>query len=77
MDFDAMIIRHLQHEIIEGQIRLCQHSRFEPAPNTGQLTVPTTIALRARLKTTRLTFQNHHVVDEFDRNPELRRRRPV
>jgi hypothetical protein len=32
--------------------------------------VPTTIALRARLKTTRLTFQNHHVVDEFDRNPE-------
>ena len=51
VNFDTMTIRHLQHQIIQGQIRLCQHPRFDPAPKTGQLTVPATIALRARHQT--------------------------
>ena len=74
VNFDTMTIRHLQHQIIQGQIRLCQHPRFDPAPKTGQLTVPATIALRARHQTTCFTLQDHHVVDELHRNPKVRRR---
>ena len=35
------------------------------------------IALRARIQPTCFTFQDHHVVDEFYRNPEPRSCRTV
>ena len=35
------------------------------------------IALRLGIKRPGPALQQHHVVDEFDRNPELRRRSPV
>ncbi len=77
MDCDTMTIRHLQHQIIQGQIRFCQHPRFDPTPKTGQLAMAAAVALRARLQTTCFTLQDHHVVDELHRNPKPRRRRTV
>lgn len=47
VDRDIVTIRQFQHEIIQGQIRLFHHPRFDPATKARQLAVTATIALRA------------------------------
>lgn len=77
VDRNTVTIRQLQHQIIQGQIRLCNHPRLDPPPKAGQLAMAAAIALRARLQPTCFTLQDHHVVDEFYRNPEPRSCRTV
>jgi len=69
VDRDAVTIRQFQHQIIQGQIRFCHYPRLDPAPRASQLAVAAAVALRARLQHTHFTLQDHHVVDEFYRNP--------
>lgn len=77
VDRDIVTIRQFQHEIMQGQIRLFHHPRFDPATTARQFAVTATIALRARLKTSCFALQDHHVVDEAYRNPETSRRSSV
>lgn len=77
VDREIVTICQFQHQIIQCQVRLCHHPRFDLAPKAGQLAMTAAIALCARLQTTCFTLQDHHVVDELHRNPEPRRRRTV
>lgn len=73
VDRNTVMIRQFQHQIIQGQIRLCNRPCLDPAPKTGQLAEAAAIALSTRLQPTRFTLQDHHVVDEFYRNSKPRR----
>jgi len=77
MDRHLVLNGNFQNQIIQRQIRLGIHPRRHPAPQTPQLAMPAAIALRARLKPTRLALQYHHVIDEFHRYPEPSGRRAV
>ena len=77
MDRYLVFIGNLQNQIIQRQIRFGSHACRDPILQTAQLAMTTTIALGARLQPARLALQNHHVVDELYRNPELRCGNPV
>lgn len=72
-----MLLSNFQHQIIQRQVWLGLHPRFQPASQTAQLAMPATIALHAWLQPAGLAFQNDHVVHELHRNPKPRRRRSV
>ncbi len=77
MDRKLMRLSKFQHQIIQREVWLGLHPRLQPVPQTAQLAMAPRIALRTRIKTTRLTFQNNHVIHEFDGNPKPSRRRPM
>lgn len=70
---DAVLVSQFSHQIVQRQIWLRVHPRRDPALHGDQFTMPTAIALGAGFKPARLALQDHHVVDEFHRNPEPRR----
>ena len=72
MDRHFVIIGNFQNQIIQREIRLGSHPCRDPISQTAQLAMTAAIALPTRLQTTRLALQDHHVVDEFHRNPEPR-----
>lgn len=72
-----MLLRNFQHQIIQRQVWLGLHPRFQPASQTAQLAMAAPVPLRAWLQPTGLPFQNDHVIHELHRNPKPRRRRPM
>lgn len=72
MDSHLVRIGNFQHQIIQREVGLGRHPRRDPVPQTGQLAMPATITLSARLQPTCLAFQDHHFVDELHRNPKPR-----
>ena len=73
MDCQVMLLCYFMHQIIQRQIRLGRHARTDPIAQTSQLSIPSAMTLAARLKTSGLTFQDHHVIHEFHGNPKMRR----
>lgn len=74
---NAMPVTLLDHQFIKCQTALFPDPSLDPIRRACQLAVPTPVALRLGLKRSGPAFQQHHVVDELDRNPELRRRRTM
>src|SRR5210317_1629456 len=70
---DAVLISQFAHQIVQRKIRLRVHPRRDPALHGAQFAMPTAIALGAGFQPARLALQDHHVVNEFHRNPEPRR----
>ena len=71
-----MFVIQFQNQVIQRQIAL----RFDASPHpVGQSTEfpAPRITLWLRRKRIGLSFQNDHVIDEFDRNPEMRSSRAV
>jgi len=73
MHAHAMHRRHLGHDLVQRQVPL----RREPVPQpvaVGRKLALGTVALRLRRQARRLALQDHHVVHEPRRNPEMPRR---
>lgn len=73
----AMCRQDIGGERRSGQIPLLTDPAGNPVLKGRQLAMPAAIALRLRRKATGGGLKLDHVVDEFDRNLEPRRRRPV
>ena len=77
MGLNAMPVTQFHHQFIQRQVALFPDPAFYPARHARQLAMPAAVALRLGIKRSCPALQQHHVVDEFDRNPEPRRRSPV
>jgi len=77
MDRHLVLVGNFENQIIQREIRLLRHACRDPSPQRAQLAMTAAIALDTRLQPARLTFQDHHVVDEFHRDPEPRGGGPV
>ena len=76
VDLDPEPVAQLDHQFIKGQVALLPDPPRDPVHHARQLAVPTAVAPGLGLQRAGSEFQQHHVVHELDRNPELRRRSP-
>ena len=75
--FDALDLTKFDHQFIKGQVALFHDPASDPIRHASQFAMTTTVALLLGLKRPGGALQEHHVIHELDRNPELRRRSPV
>lgn len=69
-----VILAQLPHQIVQCQIALALQPGARPDV-VGPKLAPATITLRFWFRRSALAFQNDPVVDEFDRDPKMRRGR--
>ena len=74
---DALLTAQLDHQFIQRQVALRRDPTQGPISHARALAMPAAIALRLWFQRPARPLQKHRVVHEFDRNPELRRRRTV
>ena len=74
-----MIFHAAKMHVDFGKCPIGLNGRIRPrsSGHVKQLAVPAAVALGLGFQRTRLALQDDHVVQELDRNPELRRCRPV
>ena len=65
-----MVACQFSDQIVQGKTGLLGHPRLDAVRYRIEFAMTATIALRPRVKPACFAFQNHHVVDELDRNPE-------
>ena len=70
MDADPMHLMQLKHQRVQRQIAPRLQADLHPVGKRAKLAA-TGIALRFGQKSVGLALQLDHVVDEFDRNPEM------
>ena len=68
--------RQLSHDLVQRQVALHRQPVPQPASVGGQLAL-CVIALSQRGKAAAVTLQDHHVVHEPRRNPEVPRSLPM
>lgn len=64
---------HFRNDLVQRQVTLGRQPVPHPAGVAGQLALRT-IALLSRDKAPAFALQDHHVIDELRRNPEVPRR---
>lgn len=74
---DALLTAQLDHQFIQRQVALRRDPTPDPIRHARELAMPAAIALRLWFQRPGRPLQKHHIVHEFNRNPELRRRRTV
>ena len=74
---DAVAVRQLRNQIVQGQIRLLGHPSCDAVLHGPELAMTAAIALRPRFKPAGFTLQDDHIIDKLHRNPEPDRRRPM
>jgi len=67
---DAMPIRRLRHQIVQGRIRLFGHPSRDAFRHRIEFATTATIALRPRFRPAGFALHDDHVADDLDRNPE-------
>ena len=77
MRLDPLLVTQLDNQLIQRQVALFPDPALDPTRHAREFAMPAAIALRLGLQRAGRPLQKHHVVHEFDRNPELRRRRTV
>ena len=73
MHAHAMHAGHLGHDLVQRQVTLDRQSIPQPATERGQF-AHGMIALRLGSKTAGIAFEDHHVIHEARRYPEVPRR---
>lgn len=76
MHAHAVDRRHLGHDLVQRQIALGRQSCAQPV-GVGRKLPLGMVALRLRRQAPRRALQDHHVVHETRRDPEVPRRLPV
>lgn len=77
MRLDPLLVTQLDNQFIQRQVALFPDPALDSTRHAPEFAMPAAIALRLGLQRASRPLQKHHVVHEFDRNPELRRRRTV
>ena len=75
--FHALNVTEYDQQLVEGQVALFLDPAPDPACHASQFTMPTTVTRLFGLRGSGGALRKYHVVHELDRNPELRRRRPM
>jgi hypothetical protein len=68
----TVLIAQFPHQIVQRQIALTGQPGVSPAVKRPEL-APAAIALLSGCQRSSLALQNDHIIDELDRNPEMRR----
>jgi hypothetical protein len=67
----AVLIAQFPHQIVQSEISLTGQTSASPVVKRPEF-APAAIALRLRGQRSSYAFQKDHIVDEFERNPEVR-----